>query len=213
MLAAIGSALAPGGVASSSFGGGQSRGEALDAVGDVFEGRIECSIGPVAHGVRHGPVHPARAGEFFVGGVADGDHEVVRLGHVLQCARPGGAEGEAVPVRGGDRAGLDGVCRVGAGRGCRDVAGVVPEGGGELGAGGVAGADEHHPPHPEPRRRGQPRERVGGEVQVGAAPVGLRPSAHQESGVLELVQVMREQAGRDSQPGLQLDRGDIAQGQ
>ena len=46
----------------------------------------------------------------------------------------------------------------------------------------------------EKNQRGEAVERAGREVEVGAAPVGLRPRPHDQPCLFELVQVMGEQA-------------------
>lgn len=79
----------------------------MDASGEILERGIEGSIRALAYRVRNGPVQEAGIAEFFVGGVADGDHIVVCAQYLVHALRRAGLEGEAVPGRGGDRAGLD----------------------------------------------------------------------------------------------------------
>ena len=92
---------------------------------------------------------------------------------VVDVPRRGGGQRNAVAMCGGDRAGMHGRRGVGARRGRRDRARVVPQRGGELGARGVVGADEHDPDRVVHLHRAQRVERAGCEREVGAAAVGL----------------------------------------
>jgi hypothetical protein len=108
----------------------------------------------------------------------------------------GRVESQAVPVGDLDRARVD--PRGGPGAGRRDVSAdpVAPERGGELGAGRVVGADEHHPVRVAHRWRGQCGEGAGLQPQVGAAPVTLGPGARDQAGVLQHLHVVGDQVGR-----------------
>ncbi len=145
-----------------------------------------------------------------MGGVADGDDErVVEVaGHQAD-----GALGELQPPAYGDvdRAGVDPFGGVGAGGagGWHTVAPVaVPDRGGQLGARGVAGADEQqvHRPRPRGLRVGIPvhtgllRCRLVDEPHVGPAPVGLGASPLHDPGALEHREVVGEQVGAQAEP-------------
>ena len=98
--------------------------------------------------------------------------------------------------------------RVGAGRGRRDVAGAAPQRGGQVRAGGVGGADEHHPAggHAPPVWAATDRAASGHQLQVGAPAVALGRGAGDEPGLLQHVQVVGQQV--DGMPARgQLGRG------
>jgi len=132
----------------------------------------------------------------FVGVVAYGDHEVVIADDVAHVCGVGGSQGQAVPAGDPDRAGMDGRRGVGAGRGGGDVAARGPQGGRELGAGGVVGADEHHPHDRLSRCRCQVGEGLVVQSQVGTAAVAFGAGAFDQPCVGQDAQVVGEQVGR-----------------
>ena len=73
------------------------------------------------HRVRDGPVHCCGLGEFFVGQVADCDHEVAVVPDVADVAGPQPGHRQVVAGGGGDGAGIDRRRRMGAG----EAAGTV----------------------------------------------------------------------------------------
>ena len=114
---------------------------------------------------------------------------------------------------GGDGAGIDRLGRVRAGRYRRDGAGPAPQRGGQVGAGRVGGAHEQHPQRRAGCRGSQPVQGAGDQLQVGAAAVALGPTAGDEPGLLQRVQVVRQQVGRHGQHYSQLGRGRVARKQ
>src|ERR671918_251149 len=83
-------------------GGADRRGEPADPVGQLVDGVVERGLVTAARRVGDRPVQPVRAGaEFLVGGVADGDDDVVGPQDVLHVPWSGRREGE--PVAGGGR--------------------------------------------------------------------------------------------------------------
>ena len=179
-------------------------GEVVDAAVEVGEGGFERRVGVEGRRVGDRPVQPGQVRvEFFVGVVADGDDEVGGIEPVVECGRSGVGQVQAVAGGDGDGAGVDSCRRVGAGGDGRDGAEAVPGGGGELGAGGVGAADEHHP-----ARRG-----LGGltgqggaddgvveaQLDVAAAPVALGADPPDHPGGFEHLEVVGEQVGAQAE--------------
>ena len=113
--------------------------------------------------------------------------------------------------RGGDGAGMDVRRRVGSCGGRRDGAGALPEGGCQLGAGGVRGAHEHDPGGGGDRRGEQPVERFALQPQVAAAPVTFRTAACQQARRLEDAEVMGQQVGGHVEQLAQLRGGRVTE--
>ena len=156
--------------------------EALEPSGQVVVGGVERRVVVGRHRVGDGPVQASeRWGQLLVGEVADRDDEVVRGQHLLGEAGGRGVDDEAVAPGGGDRTGVDAVGRVRTGGDGRHGAApaVVPLGGGQLGAGRVAGADEGEAPGVGPRLApggDEPGDDgVGRQREVVTPPVALRP--------------------------------------
>ena len=125
-----------------------------------------------------------------------------------------GHQGEVSAAGDGDRAGMHPRCGVGARGGGRDRAVVVPHRGGQLRAGRVVGAHEHHPLAPPGRPAGlQEVEDVAVERDVAAAAVAFGPVPGQQPGLFEHAQVMGQQVRRHPEPGGQLSRRRLTPGQ
>ena len=99
-----------------------------------------------------------------MGVVADGDDEIIVVKDVVEGLGAVAVDAESVALGNGDGPRVDAWAGVGSGRGGWDVAQLVPDGGGELGAGRVRRAHEHHP--------GTSREVVGHAAGDGGRPDG-----------------------------------------
>ena len=95
----------------------------------------------------------------------------------------------------------------------RDGAGPAPQRGGQVRPGRVGGAHEQHPPRRLPRRCGRGVHGAGDQLQVGATPVTFGPVAGNDPGLLQHVQVMRQQVRRHRQHRGQFGRGGVARQQ
>ncbi len=202
----------PAGTTGGSGGRGQPRCEPLDAVAEVGYRRVETGGIADRDRVGDGPVHGCLAAEFFAGHVADRDHKIVHLPDIGDVAGPQPGQRQAVAPGGGDRARVDRRPGMGAGRYCRDAAGPAPQRGGQVRARRVGGAHEQHPPRRAGWRRSQRAQGAGGawdKPQVGTAAIALGPAAADDSGLLQHVQVVRQQVGRHGQHGRQLGRGRV----
>jgi hypothetical protein len=82
--------------------------------------------------------------ELFVGVVADGDDEVIVVKDVVEGLGAVAFDSESVALGDGDGSRVDAWAGVGSGRGSWSVAQLIPDGGGELGAGRVRCAHEQH---------------------------------------------------------------------
>ena len=158
-----------------------------------------------------------RVVELLVGAVADRDDDVVRLQHVLDRCRHGLLEVQAVAAADGDRPRMDPACGVGAGRYRGDGADRCPAGGGKLGTGRVAGADEDDPrrrataallPDRSGRRPGE--WIVQSELKVAAPPVALGADPADHPGLLQDPEMVRHQVRGQTELGAQLTRRGIA---
>jgi hypothetical protein len=107
--------------------------------------------------------------ELFVGVVADGDNKIIVVKDVLERLGAVAVDVESVALGSGDGPRVDAWAGMGSGRGGWSVAQLVPDGGGELGAGGVRRTYKHQPA-------------TSGEVVGYAAGDGCRPDGrHVES--------------------------------
>ncbi len=146
-----------------------------------------------------------------MGVVADCDDEVLIRGDFVQVAWGEAPQVQAVPAGYVDGAGCNVLSRVCARRGGRDVTGLAPEGGGQLGAGAVVCADKQDPASRVPGSSGESGQRAGGEADVAAAPVRFGAVPPDQSGALEGAQMVREQVRRDAEFRLQLAGGVVAE--
>jgi hypothetical protein len=144
-----------------------------------------------------------------MGQVAHGDDQVAVVPHVADVAGPQPAQRQPVALGRGDRAGINRRSGMGPGRDRRDGAGPAPQRGGQVRPGGVGGAHEQHPPHRAGGRGGQRIQGAGNQPQVVTAAVALGPAAGDHSGLLQHVQVVRQQVGRHRQYARQLGRGRV----
>jgi hypothetical protein len=127
--------------------------------------RSNAALGIEWHWVGNRPVQPRKAvSELFVGVVADGDDEVVVLENVVERLGVVAVDMESVAVRNGYGPWVDAWAGMCSGRGGWNGAQVVPDGGGELGAGRVRCAHEQHP--------GSSGEVVGHAAGDGGRPDG-----------------------------------------
>jgi len=158
-------------------------------------------------------VRGAGPGQFHVRGVADGHQEVIRGDDVGDPVRSGPGQAQAVAARGGG-GGVHALGRVRAAGGDGDGARLPPRGRGELGPGGVGGADEDHARGDDD---GGPRqdavERPGDQAHVTTAPVRLGAGPRDDPGVLQHVEVMGEEVGPDAEGGREVARGAVAEHQ
>ena len=142
-------------------GGSQPRGEPRNAAVQLGQCRVEAAGVTGRDRVRDGPVDGGLGAEFLVGQVADGHHQVAVVQDVADVPGPEPGQRKLVPPGRVDRARVDPLGRAGAGRDGGHRAGPPPQGGGQVGAGGVRGAHEYHPPRGPPRRPGQPSRTPG----------------------------------------------------
>src|SRR5699024_904569 len=104
----------------------------------------------------------------------------------VEAVAPGDLEGDRVDCLGG----------VGAGRGGGHRTGAAPQGRGQVGAGGVAGADKDDAGHRALVARGDVVQRAGDELDVVAPTVGLGFLAADDALALQDAQVVGHQVGR-----------------
>ena len=155
----------------------------------------------------------AQAGQFLVGVVADGHDEVPLARHLVQPARRKVCEVQAVTAGDLDGAPGDAVRGVRSRRRRGDFADLLPEGGGQLGPGAVARADEQDAAGPVFGPGHQAFQGAGGKPDVAAAPVGFGAVAGCQPGLFQRAQVVGEQVRRHPQLCLQLRRGEVPEGQ
>ena len=109
-----------------SGGRGQARRETPDPVAEVGYRRVEAGGIAGRDRIGDGPVHGGLAAEFLAGQVAYRDYEVALPLDVADVPGPQPGQWQPVAPGGGDRAGIDRRCRMGAGRNRRDAAGPAP---------------------------------------------------------------------------------------
>jgi hypothetical protein len=134
---------------------GKARRETPDSVAEISYRRVKAGGITSGDRVRDRPVHRGLAVQFFAGQVADCHHEVVLVPDLAEVAGPQSGQRQVVTPGGGDRARIDPLGRMGAGRDRWDTAGPAPQRSGQMRAGRVSGAHEQHPARRTWRRRSQ----------------------------------------------------------
>ena len=136
----------------------------VDAAVDVRVGAFERGIGIDWHWVGNRPVQPGKGmAELLVGVVADGDDEIIVVKDIVEALGAVAFDAESVALGGGDGPRMDAWAGMSSSRGGWNVAPLIPAGGGELRAGRVCRAHEHHPG-------------TSGEIVGDAAGNGGRPN-------------------------------------
>ena len=184
----------------------------VDATVDIGVGPFEGGVGIDWHGVGNRPVQPRKSlAELFVGVVADGDDEVIAVKDLVEGLGAVGIDAEPVALGNGDGSWVDAWAGMGAGRGSWDGAQLVPDGGGELGAGRVRRAHEHHPGTSGEVVRnaagdgGRPDGWVvESQLDIATAAVALGPDPTDDAGILEHAEMVGEQVAAQADVGGQL---------
>lgn len=189
---------------------GDARGEELDPFGQATQGVVEGGRDVAVGGIGCRPVQSGLGvpgSEVLVGAVTDGHDEVGLPLNLVQRPRAGTPKVESNQLGGSDGLRVHARRRAGPGAPGGNVVSVVPEGGRELGTGGVPRADEQEGAWSD-GWTGDPdrseRFRQQSDVLASAVPGGGQPLY--QSGVLEHVQVMGEEVRRDLEPLMQLRR-------
>src|SRR4029453_9897359 len=121
-------------------------GEVVDATVDLGIGALEGGVGIDRHWVRNRPMQPRKGrSELFVSVVADGDDQVIVMKDMGERLGAVTVDAESVALGNGDGPRMDAWAGMCSGRGGWRVAQLVPDGGGELGAGRVRRAHKQHP--------------------------------------------------------------------
>jgi hypothetical protein len=158
-------------------------------------------------------VHRRERAEFLVRQIAHGDDQVAVIPDLAEVPGPHPGQRQPVPLRGGDRAGVDPLSRMGPGRHRRDRAGPVPQRRRQVRAGRIGSAHEQHPPRLPQSRTSWCVQCAADQSQVGAPPVTVRTAAGDKPGPLQHAQVVGEQVRRHREHRGEFRRRGIPVGQ
>ena len=176
------------------LGGVQAGCEVADAAGDVSEGGFEGVLGVQPERIRNGPVDSSQIRDFLMGVIAHGHDKVFVMRHLIQPARGQVRESDAMAAGNINGARGDAVRGMRSRRGRREFRSTwLPEGGGQLGPGAVARADEEDAAGSVFAAGSQSFQGARGEPDVAAALVRFRAVAAARPALFQRAQVMGQQ--------------------